>query len=71
MFRNIRRNRGFALSQMDQLDESTFKRMFRVDRGTFDEILDTISPFLEKSSNKAINSSGSPISNKTWLAIML
>jgi hypothetical protein len=56
---------------MDQLDESTFKRMFRVDRGTFDEILDTISPFLEKSSNKAINSSGSPISNKNRLAITL
>ena len=29
--RNICRNRGFAIEQMDRLDPSTFKRMFHVD----------------------------------------
>jgi hypothetical protein len=47
-----------------------FKCMFRVDRATFDEILITIEPFLEqKKVEKAINSSSSPISNKTRLAV--
>ena len=70
--RNICRNRGFALGQMDRLDDSTFKRMFRVDRSTFDEILVAIEPFLEeKKVEKAINSSGSSISNKTRLAVTL
>jgi hypothetical protein len=70
--RNICRNRGFALGQMDRLDDSTFKRMFRVDRSTFDKILVAIEPFLEeKKVEKAINSSGSSISNKTRLAVTL
>jgi hypothetical protein len=70
--RNICQNRGFALGQMDRLDKSTFKRMFRADRATFDEILITIEPFLEeKKVEKAINSSSSPISNKTRLAVTL
>ena len=57
---------------MDRLDDSTFKRMFRVDRPTFDEILEAIPPFLEeKKAEKAINSSGSPISSKTQLAMTL
>jgi hypothetical protein len=65
-------NRGFALGQMDQLDDTTFKHMFRVGGATFDEILETITPYLdEKKSEKATNSSGSPISNKTRLAITL
>jgi hypothetical protein len=46
--------------------------MFRVDRTTFDEILDAISPYLdERKAHYAINSSGSSISNKTRLAITL
>jgi len=46
--------------------------MFRVDHATFDEILIRIEPFLEeKKVEKAINSSGSPISNKTRLAVTL
>jgi hypothetical protein len=57
---------------MDLLDLSTFKRMFRVDRYTFEEILEKISPFLdEKNDQKAINSSGSPVTNKTRLAVTL
>jgi hypothetical protein len=48
------------------------KRMFRVDRYTFEEILEKISPFLdEKNDQKAINSSGSPVTNKTQLAVTL
>lgn len=72
LIRNVCRNRGFALSQMDRLPDSVFKRMFRVDRGTFDEILAAIEPFLEqKKAEKAINSSGSPVSNRTQLAVTL
>jgi hypothetical protein len=57
---------------MDQLNDSTFKRMFSVDRPTFDEISEAITPFLEeKKAEKAINSLGSPISSKTWLAMTL
>jgi hypothetical protein len=57
---------------MDRLPNSVFKRMFRVDRATFDEVLETIDPFLEqRKAEKAINSSGSPISNKTRLAVTL
>jgi len=70
--RNICRNRGFAIEQMDRLDLSTFKRMFRVDRCTFEEILEKITPFLdEKNDQKAINSSGSAVTNKTRLAVTL
>jgi hypothetical protein len=70
--RNIRRNRGFAIDQMDWLDENTIKQMIRVDRATVDEILDTMSPHLdERKAHYAINSSGSAISNKTLLAITL
>jgi hypothetical protein len=47
--RNICRNRGFALGQMDRLDDSTFKRMFRVYWSTFDEILVAIEPFSDHS----------------------
>ena len=72
LIRNVRRNRGFALSQMDCLPDSVFKRIFRVDQGTFDEILAAIEPFLEqKKAEKAINSSGSPDSNRTRLAVAL
>jgi hypothetical protein len=57
---------------MDRLDNSMFKRMFRVDCATFDEILITIEPFLEqKEMEKAIKSSGSPNRNKTRLAVTL
>jgi hypothetical protein len=45
-YRNHHRNRGFALEQMDRLDDTTFKRMFRVDRQTFDEILYMIEPIM-------------------------
>ena len=71
-YRNHHRNRGFALEQMDRLDDATFKRMFRVDRQTFDEILYMIEPIMvERDAAKATNSSGSQISAKTRLAVTL
>jgi hypothetical protein len=57
---------------MDGLDDNQFKCMFRVDRQTFHEILDSISPIMvERNAVKASNSSGSPITSKTRLAVML
>jgi hypothetical protein len=45
---NRKRDRGFALTEMEQLDPSIFKKMFRVDRSTFDEIVVLISPFFRQ-----------------------
>jgi len=45
---NRKQNRGFALTEMEQLDPSIFKKMFRVDRSTFDEIVVLISPFFRQ-----------------------
>jgi hypothetical protein len=45
---NRKQNRGFALTEMEQLDPSIFTKMFRVDRSTFDEIVVLISPFLRQ-----------------------
>ena len=70
--RNFHRNRGFAIEEMDRLDPSTFKKMFRVSRSTFDELLDIITPHLDQRNEvKAKNSSGSSISPKTRLAVTL
>jgi hypothetical protein len=57
---------------MDLLDPTLFKRMFRVDRKTFLEVLDNISPFMvAKNATKARNNSGSPISLMSRLAVTL
>ncbi len=49
-----------------------FKRMFRVDKETFSELLDCIVPFMQqKNLTKARNSSGSPIVLKARLAVTL
>ncbi len=70
--RNLKRVRSYALRAMDELNDNTFKRMFHVDRATFDEILETISPFVKTPNEvKAYNSSGGPIVLKTRLAITL
>jgi hypothetical protein len=69
--RNFHRNRGFAVEEMDHLDPSTFKRMFQVDRSTFDELLDLITPHLIQCSEVTKNSSGSFICTKTRLAVTL
>ncbi len=60
------------MEEMDCLDPSSFKRMFWVDRSTFDELLDIITQHLIQCSEvKAKNSSGSSISTKTRLTITL
>lgn len=70
--RNIIRGRSNALLEMDQLEPSVFKRMFRVDRATFGEIMERITPFIQaKNLRKACNSSGAPILLKTRLAVTL
>jgi hypothetical protein len=57
--RNHHRNRGYAVAEMDRLDPTVFKRMFRVDRASFKIILELIEPFMEKrNEQKATNSSG-------------
>jgi hypothetical protein len=57
---------------MDRLDPTVFKRMFRVDRASFNVILELIEPFMEKrDEQKATNSSGCAISLKTRLAVTL
>jgi hypothetical protein len=59
------RNRGYALQEMDRLDQGTFKRMFQVDRATFDELLELVAPLiLHRDAQKAVNSSGTPIHPK-------
>jgi hypothetical protein len=64
--RNFHHNRGLAIEEMDHLDPSTFKKMFWVDRSTFDELLRIITPHLDQWNEvKAKNSSGSSISPKT------
>ncbi len=70
--RNAFRHRGYALEEMDRLEPALFKRMFRVDRATFDEVLERIEPHIKhRNQVKAINSSGAPIVLKTRLAVTL
>jgi hypothetical protein len=57
---------------MERLDTSIFRKMFRVDCPTFDEIVKKISPFMKPhSETKARNSSGSPIYLRTRVAVTL
>ena len=56
---------------MDSLDPSLFKRMFRVDRDTFDYIFNKLEPHFNVNELKAANSSGEVISLKTRLAVSL
>jgi hypothetical protein len=70
--RNHHQNRGFAVQEMDRLDPSVFKNMFRLDRSSFDEQLEIITPYLIHSNEaKAKISSGSCITPKTRLAVTL
>jgi hypothetical protein len=63
VFSNVHHCRGFALEQMNQLTEVSFKRMFHVDRVVFNVILNRIKPYFDDLNvTRAINSSGSHIS---------
>jgi hypothetical protein len=71
--RNMHRQRGFALSMLDngQITEADFRRMFRMDRDSFFEIVARIDGIIQKDAQRATNSSGSPISNVCRLAVTL
>jgi hypothetical protein len=71
LFRNFHHNRGFAVQQFDQLDDSLFRRMFRVDRETFNYILNKLESFYPLNGTKAVNSSGAAVPLKTRLAVTL
>ncbi len=59
------------MEQMDVLDDSLFKRMFCVDRETFNYILQKIKPLFSVNVSKAVNSSGHSVTLKTRLAVSL
>jgi hypothetical protein len=69
---NRHRERGWALRQMDELPDELFRRMFRLDRATFDAHVILLKDHMRpRNEQKAINSSGSAISFKTRLAVSL
>jgi len=59
------------MDMVNSLDDTIFKRMFRVDRNTFDYILRKIEPLLSRNEVKAINSSGEVVTARTRLAVSL
>jgi hypothetical protein len=73
--RNRIRNRGYAITEMEEMDEMQFRRMFRMSRAAFNVLLSKISIVIPEkdlySNRQAINSSGSAINNKTKLAVAL
>ena len=69
--RNFHRNRGFALDEMNRLSDALFQRMFRLTRAAFDELVTLLDPLIARNIAKAMNSSGSPISTRTRLAVTL
>jgi hypothetical protein len=69
---NRHRERGWALRQMDEMPDEIFRRMFRLDRATFDAHVILLTDHMRpRNEQKAINSSGSAISTKTRLAVSL
>jgi hypothetical protein len=68
---NLQRDRGFALTAMDQLSDTHFKRMFRLSRQAFDALLEKVSDLLVGEEEYGVYSSGSPITPKTKLAVAL
>ncbi len=54
---NRKRERGWALQQMDEMPDNLFKRMFRLDRATFDAHVSLLHGHMkERDVQKAINS---------------
>lgn len=69
---NRRRERGWALRQMDEMPDALFKRMFRLDRDTFYKVKNLLADHMvKKNEQQAINSSGSMISIKAKFAMTL
>ena len=69
--RNKVRNRPSALTKIDDLSDALFKRMFRLDRATFNEVLSLIEEKLSSDNKQAQRSSKFPITPKLKLAIAL
>jgi hypothetical protein len=65
------RNRGYALEEMNRLNDREFQRMFRLSRNAFHDLEKLIEPIIQKNSQKEINCSGSAIPVRTRLAVTL
>ena len=66
--RNRCRDRGYALGEVDELSDSNFSTMFRMNREGFEDLLSLIGPFMhETNETMAKMSSGSIISKRTRL----
>lgn len=55
---NRRRDRGYAVKEMESLDDKKFSRMYRVNRTVFAEIVERIRPDVQRNETYAKNSSG-------------
>ena len=71
MSSNIHRDRSAILRWCDQLDDTMSNRQIRVCRSDFFYILIKIEGSLAVNTQKALNSSGSPILSKLMLMITL
>lgn len=69
---NRRRNRDYALTEMEVMSDEHFKRMFRMSKNTFCVLEEKLSDVWDGvNERQAINSSGSPICLRTRLACTL
>ena len=68
---NEHRNRWAILQKISRMSDAFFKRYFRMDRASFQSLLETIKDHITKDITKAVNSSGSPIHPSIKLAIAL
>jgi hypothetical protein len=69
--RNSHTNRGYAIEEMGRHTKEMFVRMFRLDRVSFDELIERLEPLIARDAVKAIASSGSEIPTRTRLAVIL
>jgi hypothetical protein len=68
---NSHRNRGYALEEMDRLSDHIFLKTYRLDRASFNELVEQIDPLIRRDAVKATASSGSEIPTRTRLAVTL
>lgn len=69
--RQYHRNRGFALDEIDRLSDPLFKRMFRIDRDTFNELVQMIEDHRRSTAARMRTRSASEVSAITRLAVTL
>lgn len=65
------RNRGYAIEEMSAMRDDEFKRMFRVDRSTFEFLCNAIQPWVRRDARQSSNSSGQEIGTATRLGVTL